>query len=80
MRVRVVVERARDLGGLMQALADARCLVRQVDESSCRVRLLDSCPPEQALVELRFFVAAWACVVPGRTASVAPAARPQPAR
>lgn len=68
--MRVVVDSRNELDRLMEALAAARCLVHRLDDTSCRVRLLDRCPAEEALVELRFFLAAWVATGRSRSAAV----------
>jgi hypothetical protein len=68
--VRVVVDSSSELDRLMEALAAAHCLVRRLDDTSCRVRLLDRCTAEEALAELRFFLAAWVATGRSRSAGV----------
>lgn len=71
--MQIVANSPEGLNGVVSALADADCLVHQVDATTCNVRLLDSCSREHALLELRFFVAAWTAARPDAVAAVATA-------
>lgn len=59
------------VGPLMDALADARCLVTRAGETSCIVTPLDGIgDPGESLLALRFFAAAWTAKRPGVIAVV----------
>ena len=59
------------VGPLMDALADARCLVTRAGETSCIVTPLDGVDdPDESLLALRFFAAAWTAKLPGVIAVV----------
>lgn len=58
--MRVELESGELLPELVQALTAAKCLVFRLDETTCEVTPLEGADPLEALVELRFFVAAWA--------------------
>jgi hypothetical protein len=66
----VVVNSAELLPALVAELRWANCLVQPLDATSCRVTPLDAGDPQEALVELRFYVATWAHVRPGAVAVV----------
>jgi hypothetical protein len=59
------------VGPLMDALADARCLVTRAGETSCIVTPLDGVDdPDESLLALRFFAAAWTAKLHGVIAVV----------
>ncbi len=59
------------VGPLMEALANARCLVTRAAETSCIVTPLDGIgDPDESLLALRFFAAAWTAQRPGVIAVV----------
>lgn len=68
--MRVELSSAELLPGLVEDLGAARCLVRQLDRTSCRVTVLEADGPDEGLTELRFFVSAWTAAYPGVAASV----------
>ena len=68
--MKVNLNSADRLPELIRDLAAASCFVRQLDETSCNVRLIGRRDAEAALVELSFFVAAWARTRPGVEATV----------
>ena len=68
--MKVTVNRAELMHELIHDLASERCLVHPLDETSCRVTPLDARDPEEAFVELRFYLTAWARARPGAVATV----------
>jgi hypothetical protein len=68
--MRVGLSSTEAVQSLQEALVEAHCLVRRIDSTSCRVTLVYEHDPDEALLELRFFVAAWAAGRPGLVATV----------
>ena len=60
--MRVELGSEEQLPDLVRALTAAKCLVHRLDETTCEVTPLEGADPREALVELGFFVAAWASV------------------
>lgn len=58
--MRVELDSGELLPDLVHALTAAKCLAYRLDETTCEVAPLEGAEPLEALVELRFFVAAWA--------------------
>jgi hypothetical protein len=63
--VRVELSSSELVLGLLRALTAAGCLVQQLDATTCNVTPLDAEDADEAALELRFFVSAWAASRPG---------------
>lgn len=68
--MKVKLSSAELLPSLVEDLGAARCLVRQLDPTSCRVTVLDAEGPDEGLAQLSFFVSAWTASYPGVAATV----------
>ena len=69
-QVKVELNTSELLHALVRELTAARCLVRQLDGTSCRVVVLDTRGAKDDLTALRFFVSVWASGRPGAVATV----------
>jgi hypothetical protein len=68
--VKITLSSAESAQSLEDSLVEAGCLVCRLDRTTWRVTFLDERDPDEALLELRFFVAAWSAARPGRSATV----------
>ena len=69
-QVKVELNSSALLHALVRELTAARCLVRQLDGTSCRVFVLDTRGSKDDLAALTFFVSVWASGHPGAVATV----------
>ena len=61
----IYVDPANCLEELAGGLAANQCLVRRDADGGCRVRVIGAYDEDEALVEVRFYTAAWASRRPG---------------